>query len=380
MVEYLPWDSTYLRVGSHEYGSRFAADGHEILWISSFWHVLSLLSQGAPQSVSRRIGYLVGRLVRFEKNVSQYSPFTLLPPRNLPILSHPSVLKNTLKMTIPCFKRWIKTHGWDKPDVLWLTNVYFAGMMDFVQPLIVAHRMADDVLAFNQVPPSASFAEKEILRRADVVYATSRRLVEKVRAVSGKSCVYLPNGVSLERFVNRCYNEPLDLAEIPHPRVLYVGIVDQRFDAQLLKSVAKLLPDVNFIIIGPHALNLQLLYGMPNVHIFGPRSHADIPAYMQYSDVGIVPFVKTPLTDSVNPIKIYQYLAAGLPAVCTNLEEAMSINPPVSFASGAEEFARAIRNEIHLGKNRPEFCQFAKANDWDARYKVVVEELAKRIT
>ena len=129
--------------------------------------------------------------------------------------------------------------------------------------------------------------------------------------------VRLPNGVDAENFA-RPRPEPEDIAGLARPRVVYVGALEYWFDVELLERCALARPDVPFVVIGPRPDGLPAsLATLRNVHLIGPRPYAEIPAYLQHCDVGIVPFRRDALVDSIHPIKVYEYLAAGLRVVAT---------------------------------------------------------------
>lgn len=375
MAEYHSWNSP-IQIGGHKYAAGFLKDGHDVLWIASFWHALSHMSRIASRSSDERRAYLAGRSIKFQNGPEQYSPFTLLPHRKSPILSSPFILNNMLKATIPSFPRWMKKTGWDKPDVLWITNAYCAKMADFVQPKRLIYRMADDLASFDNATEAVVKAEAELVQKADLVLVTSRELVKKVQSM-GKEPLYLPNGVDPEFFTGRDYPEPEDLKSIPGPRVIYIGAIDHWFDFEMLKKVAERLPEVSFVIIGPNVAGYAVPESLANIKMLGPRPYNDVPAYLTHSNAAMIPFTKTRLTDNINPIKLYEYFAAGRPVVMTGLEESMNMNPPATFAEGADEFAAGIKRSIELGVDRPEFLDFARANSWQSRYEKVREAFTR---
>ncbi len=377
MVEYHSWNSP-IQIGGHKYGAGFIGDGHEVLWIASFWHALSRFSKLAPRPAEERKAYLRGRSIRFDGGPEQYSPFTWLPHRKAPGIASPRVLSNMMRATIPSFPKWVKRNGWQEPDVLWITNPYMARVTDFVHPKLLVYRMADDLASFDNATEAVVKQEMELVNKADLILVTSDQLVEKVHA-AGKEPVYLPNGVSPEAFAARDLEEPADLALIPRPRAMYIGAVDNWFDFDLLKRVAEMQQNISFVVIGPNSSGNNGLDALPNVSFLGPRAHTHIPAYLTHSDVAIIPFVKNKLTDNINPIKLFEYLAAGRPVVSTDLEQSQRMNPPVTFASGAEEFAEALQRAIDSGTDRPEFLEFARQNSWQSRYEVVREEIRCRL-
>lgn len=375
MAEYHTWDSA-IQIGSHKYGAGFLNGGHELLWIPSFWHILSCRSRIAKRPASERWMSLQGKSIRFDNGPEQYSPFTLLPHRKSPsALAHPLVLKSMLRATIPSFPKWLRTHDWDRPDVLWITNTYLSYATNFIKPKVLIYRMADDLASFDNATKAVIDAELEVVEKADLVLVTSRELVKKVQSM-GKEPIYLPNGVTPESFKRRDLTEPKDLAAIHHPRVIYIGAIDHWFDFELVKEAASLRSDVNFVIIGPCVADPQGLDSLPNVKMLGPRPYSTIPGYLTHSDAAIMPFKKTRLTDNINPVKLYEYFASGRPVVMTDLAESRNMNPPAIFATSPKEFIDGLKKAFELGPDRPEFLDFARNNSWDNRCQQVRDAIS----
>jgi glycosyltransferase involved in cell wall biosynthesis len=173
--------------------------------------------------------------------------------------------------------------------------------------------------------------------------------------------------------------EPAELAGLPRPRAVYAGSLDSWFDAALLGAVASLLPRWAFVLIGPVRAALRDLRGRPNVVLLGPRPYADLPAYFRHADAGLVPFVLTPLTHAIHPIKIYEYLAAGLPVVATPMEESAAIGAPIRLAAGPEAFAAALEAARSEGADAAAArSAFARRHTWDRRFEELMGALDGR--
>jgi len=213
----------------------------------------------------------------------------------------------------------------------------------------VAYDHMDDVLAFGRTPAVLRHALRALVREAALLSASSAHLAEQLRALGGREPLLVGNGVEFARFAAEPPPPaPAALAALPRPRCLYVGSVAEWFDLELLFAVARALPAASFPVIGPlrPALAPRLQGAPPNCHFLGARPYAELPAWLRHADAGLIPFRRTPLTAGVDPVKLYEYLAAGLPVLATPFSaalEAAAAAGAVCLAEGAEAFATALR-------------------------------------
>lgn len=370
-----------VHVGSHHYADLFTAHGHRVFWLGGPSMPLHPLRAMLGSSVHRALtaSWRVGGLVLHERLLT-YHPMTLLPYRDLPGLNQPAVLRRTLDVTLPPVTRVLARHSFDAPDVLWLSQAFHTRALlrlaqkGRIRAGRIIYRMADDYAAFAGVPRSMIAAEREIVAAAQTVFVTGRALFERIYKDAGAKVIYLPNGVTLDHFSGHA-PEPPDLAAIPRPRALFVGTIKEWFDADLLAAVARTLPAVAFVLVGPARRDLSALAALPNVHLTGPRPYATVPGWMRHSDVGLMPYVLSPLTHNMSHVKLFEYAAAGLPVVATPMREVIEAESPARLATTPDAFAAAVQAAIAEGRDRPELAAFAAANTWEQRYRTVAAAL-----
>lgn len=222
-------------------------------------------------------------------------------------------------------------------------------------------------------------AEKEerMAREVDIVFTVSETLREKRNNIRPDIHV-IRNGVTTADFdgVPSLTRDPSDeLFEMAPPVVGYLGAIARWFDFDLVEGVSKQLPDVNFVFLGRIASDVvsrvEQLSQLSNLHFLGERAYEKLPDYLKYFDLTQIPFLLSPLVMSVNPIKLYEYLAAGKRVVSTPLPEVVLYESKgvVETANGVKNYSKTI--EKMLKSNSGDFvslCQrIAGQNTWKAR-------------
>lgn len=203
--------------------------------------------------------------------------------------------------------------------------------------------------------------DKLALQVADEVVVCSKAL-EQSRG-RHRHVHLIPNAADVDHF-RRPQKRPVDL---PQPPVaLYAGTMHEaRIDVPLVKETAAALPDVQFVLVGPDALgeeSRRALEAAPNVRLLGPRPYADLPGYLRHADVLIVPHCLSPFTESLDPIKAYEFLAVGTPTVATPVPGFREHPEAFEIASG-EVFGARIRTLL----DRPRTGSGIEPPTWDAR-------------
>jgi glycosyltransferase involved in cell wall biosynthesis len=363
-LESLPYRSAF-RVGSHAYASRFVAAGWDAMWLS---HPLSpphFMHPVKRDWTERVEGWRHGPLGR--DGLRYYSPLTLLPTGRQPVLRSRFVARRSVLATSPSLVTVLRRESFRGPDLVWLTNPVYEPLLARLESGCVAVRVADDHTRFRNVPESIAELEERALARADVVFAVASGVHDRL-ARRFENVVWLPNGVDFEHF-SSARDEPDDLAMLPHPRVLYVGALEYWFDEAAVAQAANSLPEASFVVIGPANRDLSILTSAPNVHLLGPRPYERLPGYLQHCDAAIVPFARDEMVDSIHPIKVYEYLAAGLPVVASRWAELERMQAPVTLVDPGE-MPDALSDVLSraAAEGRTERMGYARSNSWGERF------------
>ncbi|HYE00276.1 MAG TPA: glycosyltransferase family 1 protein [Alphaproteobacteria bacterium] len=196
----------------------------------------------------------------------------------------------------------------------------FAGHL---KPDLCIYDCMDELSLFKGAPPALRENEAELFRRADLVFTGGRSLYEsKRRQHPDVHC--FPSSVDVPHFAKArgTVDEPADQKDIPHPRLGFFGVVDERMDIDLLRGLAEARPDYHLCIIGPVVkIDEAHLPRLPNIHYLGGKSYAELPAYVAGWDIALLPFARNDSTKFISPTKTPEYLAGGRPVISTPITD-----------------------------------------------------------
>lgn len=286
----------------------------------------------------------------------------------------PPIRRLNRKSLLRSYERLVKTHNIEDPILF----AVFPSAVDFIKavdPALKIYYCYDDFLEYPGFNPKDwRSMENDLLDAIDGLVVTSRDLKQKNR----QSCpmLYLPHGVDLEHF------QRTNVSSIPVPRmeaiqkpiVGFFGLIGDWVDLELIAALSKCQPDVSFVLLGKSEVETDVIANCPNVHHLGFVPYKELPSYAQYFDVAMIPFVKNKLTEAVNPLKLMEYFALGLPVLATRLTELESINGPLHLASTEKEFGSALQQLLgdNADRNDTRALEVAEMNTWGQR----VEELS----
>ncbi|MBX5436940.1 MAG: glycosyltransferase [Alicyclobacillaceae bacterium] len=227
-------------------------------------------------------------------------------------------------------------------------------------------------------PPVVDRMEADLAGVSRVVFTTARRLQERMEQLH-TDVRLIPNAAETEHFQAALSAEPHEeLGAIPRPRVAMVGGVGPWIDQRWLAELADRLPGVQFVLIGPVETDVTALRQRANVHLLGRRPYNRLPRYLAGCQAALVPFrTDDPVAMAVNPIKVYEYLAAGREVVATPIPELLQMDDLLWLAPDAETAAEALRRILDGERRAPDerIQTFVAANSWDARVQAVDEAL-----
>jgi hypothetical protein len=197
--------------------------------------------------------------------------------------------------------------------VAWFYTPMALGWAGHLDPLATVYDCMDELSAFRFAPEALLAREAELMRRADLVFTGGPSLYE-ARRDRHPSVHLFPSSIDVEHFAaaREPREDPADQAGIPHPRIGFFGVLDERFDLELVRGLAAARPDWHIVLIGPVCkLDPAELPRGDNLHYLGPKSYADLPAYLAGWDAAALFFALNESTRFISPTKTPEYLAAG---------------------------------------------------------------------
>ena len=228
-------------------------------------------------------------------------------------------------------------------------------------------------------------AERALLAKVDAVFAVNHALADAKRRVNGATFV-APHGVDhalFARALDDATSVPPDLVAIPSPRLGFYGTLRDWFDLELIAHLARTRPRWSIVLIGQQFIDVSPVRELPNVHLIGQRAHRELPAYCKGFDVGLIPYRIDTRMQFVNPLKLREYLSAGLPVVSTPVPEVQRYANMCRVADTPDAFVAAIEAALQDTTPSARGARSAAMRNetWSARVAEVVshvEDIAER--
>ncbi|HEX4115580.1 MAG TPA: glycosyltransferase [Solirubrobacteraceae bacterium] len=373
-VGFADWD-TALQTNQHHLMKRLAAE-NRVLFIES-------LGLRRPQLAGRDLERIARRLRRGFGGAREIDGLHVLSPLVLPLHTNTFVRALNRRLLGMFVRRAARKLGMRRP-VLWAYVPQAESLLEVLQPELVIYHCVDDIAAQPGID-AASFriAETRFAQRADLVLASAPALAERLRSISD-NVIYAPNVADTALFAGALEDGPIDpaLATLPAPRIVFTGaVVTTKLDVGLLVALARSRPSWSFALVGPigpgdPSTDVSVLAAEPNLRLLGARTYEQLPSVLRGADAGLIPYARNRLTDSIFPMKVYEYLAAGLPVVATPLPSLTGIDA-VASAPDADGIARLLDEALveDTPQRRAERSQAAAAHSWEAR----IEQIATAI-
>jgi UDP-galactopyranose mutase len=210
-----------------------------------------------------------------------------------------------------------------RDHVLWYYTPMPVSWTRHLRPLATIYDCMDELSAFKFAPPELVEREAELFRRADLVFTGGQSLYE-VKRDQHRAVYAFPSSIDASHFAQArsALAEPEDQQGIPHPRLGFFGVIDERMDIELLDALAAARPDWHLVLVGPIVkIDESELPHRPNIHYLGGKSYGELPGYLAGWDVALLPFARNDSTRFISPTKTPEYLAAGKPVVSTSIRD-----------------------------------------------------------
>jgi glycosyltransferase involved in cell wall biosynthesis len=243
----------------------------------------------------------------------------------------------------------------------------------------------DELSAFKFAPADIKEREAMLLAKADVVFTGGQSLYE-AKKHAHHNIYPFPSSIDKDHFAKAkdLKELPAEYANIPTPRMGFYGVVDERFDIEMLREMAAARPDFHFVIIGPVVkIEESTLPRADNIHYLGGKTYQELPAHLAAWDVALIPFAINESTRFISPTKTPEYLAGGKPVVSTPIRDVVTPYGDqnlVYIGNSAEEFIKGIEAGLAI-RDDPGWKQrvnaFLANISWDITWQKMVELIDK---
>jgi UDP-galactopyranose mutase len=270
----------------------------------------------------------------------------------------------------------------DNP-ILWYYTPKALSFTKHLQSSAVVYDCMDELSAFQGAPPALRELEQQLFQRADVVFTGGQSLYEAKQHLHPNIHAF-PSSIDAVHFAQArtLTEDPLDQQDIPHPRIGFYGVIDERMDLDLLNGLAQAKPEWHLVMIGPVVkIDPDLLPHHPNIHYLGGKSYQELPHYLAGWDVAMLPFARNESTRFISPTKTPEYLAAGKPVVSTSIRDVVrpyGQQGLVQIADTLSDFIAATEQAMQQSQHSDWLSQvdkFLAQNSWDRTWASMIQRV-----
>jgi len=223
--------------------------------------------------------------------------------------------------------------------------------------------------------------ERKLLEKVDLCFTSALHLFRD-KSLYNPNTHYMPHGVDIAHFSKALKPDTQvapEIAELPKPVIGFYGLIEKWIDLDLIEYIAKSHPEWSIAMIGKHVVDISRFDDIKNVHFLGPKPYEILYTYSKGFDVSLIPFAMNKLTLNVNPLKLREYLAAGIPVVSVDLPEVRKYSEVVKIAVDYEDFVRQTEfavqeNNPYLARYRSDYMQ---DESWEGKMKSISEVMAE---
>lgn len=274
--------------------------------------------------------------------------------------------------------------------VLWYYTPMALSYTSELNPQAIVYDCMDELSAFKNAPSALSNFEQELFQKADLVFTGGRSLYLAKKS-QHHSVHCFPSSIDRDHFmVARVSNDdPIDQKDIAHPRLGFFGVIDERFDVELLDALAQSRPEWNFILLGPVVkIDPEILPRHKNIYYLGSKNYQELPKYISGWDVALLLFADNEATRFISPTKTPEYLAAGKPVVSTPICDVVTPYGEmdlVHIASGPDDFINAIEGLLYQNESRVQWLSrvddYLSLLSWDdtwSQMSALIDEVIEK--
>jgi glycosyltransferase involved in cell wall biosynthesis len=365
---------------SHDWGGdplskthlmRLLARDNRVLWVNS-------IGYRAPTASKADLTRAFSKLAAAATPISEPEPnIFVLNPLAIPAYGSPSVRAFNRRFLRWQVRRAMRKLNFKRP-INFIVNPAAAVIAGELDEETLVYYCVDEYTEFTGVASrSLAEMEEELCRRSDLVIVSAERLYQS-KAAHNPNTILVRHGVDFTHFRRALDSEtkvPEDLARLPRPVIGFFGLIADWVDFELIARVAESFPEGSVALLGKATTDTSALERVPNVHLLGRKSYTDLPAYCKGFDVALMPFRINELTLNANPLKVREYLAAGLPVVSTAIPE-VEVLGLCRIAHDHDSFVHEVREALRdPGPTEPR-SERIRHESWEARLDDIRRHLA----
>lgn len=357
---------------------RLLSEHTDVLWVESSGMRVPSLARGGDL---RRIG---AKLRKMTGGARRALPrLTVLNPPALPLPGSRMARSLNAGLYARSIERALAAMGHREPPLLWVYTPTVARYLPRLRRAGLVYHCVDRWWEFEEYDSAEMRACHDILcREADHVFASAKALEADCLPITSRVS-YLPHGVQWEHFRAAAVGPLPRPADLPATGRMagFIGMLDAWVDLDLLVQLARRIAPAHLVLIGHARVDVSRLAEEPNVHLLGRKPFAELPAYAAAFDVGLIPFAVNELTTAVNPIKLREYLSAGLPVVSTALPELLPFadRPGTDLVSSRDDFIAAVVRRLAAPPgpaDRLALSDTMRAESWEGRVAEILRVVA----
>jgi glycosyltransferase involved in cell wall biosynthesis len=352
---------------------RILSKQNRVIWVNSIGVRRPTVSAYDLHRIVYKLRRIVSGCREVEPNI-----FVLDPP----VLPLPGVvLAERLNRFILAarLRQLCRRLGMDRP-LLWTFQPNVNWLLGSLNERLVIYHCVDDHSELPGVSKEViAGMERDLVRQADIVLTTAEKLCAERRAINPRT-YFIPHGVDAAHFSRALDPKTAVASEIrtlPKPVIGFFGLLADWVDLDMIGALARARPKWSFALVGKAQTDLHAVQGLSNVHLIGQRPYSALPGYCRGFDVGVIPFRMNELTLRVNPLKLREYLAAGLPVVSTPLPEVVRYQGVVHIATNREGFLEEIEAALKERTSEGDRARVTmmQSEGWEAR----VDEMSRLV-
>jgi UDP-galactopyranose mutase len=289
--------------------------------------------------------------------------------------------QETEKILKTLLDRFLKSKSLDD-TIFWYYTPMALAFSGHLKPALTIYDCMDELSHFKNAPERLTEYENELFKRADVVFTGGHCLYE-YKKNKHHNIYPFPSSIDKKHFekARSVKEEPEDQKGISGPKLGFYGVIDERFDIELIREMAVKRPEWQIILLGPVAkIDRNSIPQLPNVHMLGGKSYDQLPHYVSGWDIALIPFAINDSTRFISPTKTPEYLASGVPVVSTPIRDV--VNPYgekgiVKIAATADEFITAAEEYMQMDRSKwlPEVDDFLADKSWSSTFTEMMKTI-----